>query len=261
MRKQAFQDKIAIVTGASAGIGRSTALALARQGSHLALSARRKALLDQVAAEIEALGRDTLVFPADVTDPCQVQQLVEAVIDRWGRVDILVSNAGEYIRAPLPELSVEHFQRSLNVNFYGGIYATLAVLPFMQRQHSGHIVFVTSMAGKLGIRNDAPYVAAKFALTGFSHVLRQELRGSGVRVSNVLPGRVDTVMIEHLRFHPLSAKIPAEAVARAVLTAIEKNKAEVIIPPLAGLLYYIYTLSPRLGDALARLLHLEGWET
>jgi short-subunit dehydrogenase len=91
--------------------------------------------------------------------------------------------------------------------------------------------------------------------------LRQELRGSGVRMSNVLPGRVDTVMIEHLRFHPLSAKIPAEAVARAVLTAIEKNKAEVIIPPLAGLLYYIYTLSPRLGDALARLLHLEGWET
>jgi short-subunit dehydrogenase len=157
-------------------------------------------------------------------------------------------------------LSVEHLQRSLAVNFYGGLYLTLAILPHMQRAQSGHIVFVTSMDGKLGLRNDAPYVSAKFALTGFTHVLRQELHGSGIHVSNVLPGRVDTAMIERLRFHWLSAKIPPEAVARGVIRAIEKRKAEVILPPQAVLLYYMWVLSPRLGDYLARLFHLEGWE-
>jgi NADP-dependent 3-hydroxy acid dehydrogenase YdfG len=260
MRRQAFQDKVALVTGASAGIGRATALALAQRGAHVAVCARRQELLAEVADKVRAIGREALVVPADVTDACQVHELVEAVMRRWGRVDMLVSNAGEYIRAPLPELSVEHLRRSLAVNFYAGIYAVLEVLPYMRRQGGGHIVFVTSMDGKLGIRNDAPYVAAKFALTGFAHVLRQELHGSGISVSNVLPGRVDTEMIEHLRFHWLSAKIPPEAVARGVITAIEKRKAEVILPPLAVLLYYVWVLSPRLGDYLARLLHLEGWE-
>ncbi len=260
MKRQAFLDKIAIVTGASDGIGRATALALARRGSHLALAARRKPLLDQVADEVRAMGREAMVVPTDVTDACQVQQLVDAVLDRWGRVDILVSNAGEYIRAPLPELSVEHLQRSMAVNFYGGVSLAQAVIPHMQVAKGGHIVFVTSMDGKLGLRNDAPYVSAKFALTGFAHVMRQELHGSGIHVSNVLPGRVDTVMIEHLRFHWLSAKIPPETVSRAVLTAIEKRRAEVITPPIATLLYYAFVLSPRFGDYLARLFHLEGWE-
>jgi len=260
MSTHTFQDKIAVVTGASEGIGRSTALALARQGAHVAISARREALLEQVAAEIRAFGREALVFPADVTDPCQVEQMVEAVIERWGRVDILVSNAGEYIRSPIGEGVLEPIQRSLAVNFYGGVHAILAVLPHMQRQKSGHIVVVTSMDGKIGLRNDGPYVAAKFALTGFTQVLRQELDGSGISVSNVLPGRVDTVMIQHLRFHWLSAKISPEAVARGVLMAIEKRKAEVILPPQAVLLYLINVFSPRLGDRLARLFHLEGWE-
>jgi hypothetical protein len=260
MKKQSFLDKIAVVTGASDGIGRSTALALARQGAHVAVSARRVALLEQVAGEIQALGREALVCQADVTDACQVQQMIQAVTERWGRVDILVSNAGEYIRAPIEEGVIEPIQHSLAVNFYGGVYAILAVLPHMRKQKSGHIVVVSSMDGKIGLPNDAPYVAAKFALTGFAQVLRQELAGSGVSVSNVLPGRVDTAMIEHLKVHWLSAKIPPEAVSRAVLRAIEKRKAEVIVPPQAVLLYFINVLSPRLGDWLARLLHLEGWE-
>ena len=260
MSGQNFLDKIALVTGASEGIGRSTALALARQGAHVAISARRVAHLEQVADEIRASGREALVCPADVTDACQVQEIVRGVIGRWGRVDILVSNAGEYIRAPIGEGIVEPIQRSLGVNFYGGVYAILAVLPYMREQKSGHIVVVTSMDGKIGLRNDAPYVAAKFALTGFTQVLRQELEGSGISITNVLPGRVDTVMIEHLRFHWLSAKISPEAVSRAVLRGIARRQAEVIVPPQAVLLYLINVFSPRLGDWLARQLHLEGWE-
>jgi len=260
MNAGSFQDKIALVTGASAGIGRATALALARRGAHVAIAARRGALLEQVAGEIRALGREALVFPADVSDACQVQELVQAVIERWGRVDILVANAGEYLRAPVDEAILGPLQLSLKVNFYGGVHAILAVLPHMRRQKSGHIVVVTSMDGKIGMPKDAPYVAAKFALTGFTQVLRQELEGSGISVSNVLPGRVDTAMIQHLKFHWLSAKISPQAVARGVLAAIEKRKAEVILPPQARLLYVITVFSPRLGDWLARVLHLEGWE-
>jgi NAD(P)-dependent dehydrogenase (short-subunit alcohol dehydrogenase family) len=201
-----------------------------------------------------------LVVPTDVTDKDQVKRLVEAVVERWGRIDILVSNAGEYVRAPFERLMVEHIQYSLAINFYSGVFTILAVLPYMRRRGSGHIVVVTSMDGKKGVPQDAPYVAAKFALTGFTEVLRQEVYGDGIHVSNVLPGRVDTPMIQHLRFHWISAKISPEAVARAILHAIEKRKPEVIVPPQAILLYYINVLSPRLGDYLVRFFHLEGWE-
>lgn len=260
MKSDRFLDKIAIVTGASDGIGRATALALARHGAHVAIAARRQAKLEQLAEEIGAVHREALVVPTDVTDGDQVKRLVESVIERWGQVDILVSNAGQYIRATFDRLTIQDLQCSLAVNFYGGVYAILAVLPHMKRQQSGHIVVVTSMDGKKGMPKDAPYVAAKFALTGFSEVLRQELHGTGIYVSNILPGRVDTPMIQNLRFHWLSAKISPDAVARGVLVALEKHKPEVIVPPQAILLYYINVLSPSLGDYLARFFHLEGWE-
>lgn len=256
-----FYEKIAIVTGASDGIGRATALALAKRGAHLAIAARRKDLLDSLASEIKMYDRDVLVAEVDVTDIHHVNHLVDEVINRWGQVDILISNAGEYIRAYIDTLTIQDIQRSMAVNFYGGVYAIMAVLPHMQKRKSGHIVVVTSMDGKKGLPKDAPYAAAKFALTGFVEVFRQELCcDSGIYISNVLPGRVNTKMIESLRVPWISAKISPEAVTRAILFAIEKRKPEVIIPPQAILLHYINVLSPRMGDYLARVLHLEGWE-
>lgn len=255
-----FLDKIAIVTGASDGIGRSTALALARRGAHVVLAARRTGCLEQVAGEIRNLGREALVVTTDVTDQSQANHLVDCAVERWGRVDILVSNAGEYVRAYVDALTIQHLQRSMAVNFYGGVYAILAVLPHMQNYGGGHIVVVTSMDGKIGMPKDAPYASAKFAMTGFAEVLRQELRGRGIYVSNILPGRVDTPMIQNLKVPWISAKIPPEAVARAILRAIEKRKPEVIIPPQAILLHYVHTFSPRLSDWIARLFHFEGWE-
>ena len=255
-----FLDKIAIVTGASVGIGRSTALALARRGAHIGLAARRTALLEQVAEEIRSLGREALVVTTDVSDQNQVNHMVDCVIERWRRVDILVSNAGEMVRSYFDTLTVEHIQRSMAVNFYGGVYAVLAVLPHMQKRGSGHIVVVTSMDGKIGIPKEVPYVTAKFATTGFAEVLRQEVRSKGIFVSNVLPGRVDTALISNLRVPRIQSKMPPEAVARAILYAIEKRKPEVILPPLAILYYYVHTLSPSLCDWFIKFLHLEGWE-
>jgi short-subunit dehydrogenase len=259
MSTNRFQDKVAIVTGASAGIGRATAVALAKEGACLALASRNSEALSALAEELKAAGRQVLVIPTDVTQREQVEGLVQKVIAQWGRVDILVSNAGEYIRAPIIELDPATIQHSLDVNFFGGVYCAKAVLPHMLTQKSGHIVFVTSMDGKIGLPPDAPYVSAKFALTGFCEVLRQEVRESGISVTNVLPGRVDTVMIEELKFAWISPKISPESVAAAILNGIRKRKPNVIIPPAAKLLYYINVFAPSLSDRLSKLFRLEGW--
>jgi short-subunit dehydrogenase len=260
MTTDPFLQKVAIVTGASLGIGRATALALGEHGACLALASRNVEALSTFAEELKRQDRQVIVIPTDVTQREQVEALVREVVVQWGRVDILISNAGEYIRSPIADLDPADIQRSLNVNFFGGVYGVKAVLPHMLAQKSGHIVFVTSMDGKIGLPPDAPYVSAKFALTGFCEVLRQEVRDSGISVTNVLPGRVDTPMIEDLKFSWISPKISPESVAAAILNGIRKRKPIVIVPPQAKLLYYINVFAPTLSDRLSRLFHLEGWQ-
>ncbi len=256
-----FRHAVAVVTGASSGIGKATALALAREGARVVLAARRRAPLDQVAEEVAALGGEPLVVPTDVSQREQVEHLIDHTLETWGRVDILVANAGIYVRSPIREMRIEDLERSIAVNFYGTVYAVMAVLPHMLEQKSGHIVLVTSMDAKKGIPPDAPYVAAKFAASGFGDVLRQELHGTGVHATVVFPGRVDTPLIENLTVPWISAKIPPEAVARAILKGIRKRSPEVIVPWQARLLVFANTLSPRLADWAVRYFHLEGWES
>jgi NAD(P)-dependent dehydrogenase (short-subunit alcohol dehydrogenase family) len=259
MSSISFEKKVAIVTGASLGIGRATARQLAAQGACVALASRNAEALTTLADELRRQGRQVLVVPTDVTQRGEVEALVRQVVEKWGRVDILISNAGEYIRAPIMDLDPALIQHSFDVNFFGGVYCVKAVLPHMLAQKSGHIVFVTSMDGKIGLPPDAPYVSAKFAITGFCEVLRQEVRDRGISVTNVLPGRVDTPMIENLRFSWISPKLAPEAVARAILTGIRKRQPIVILPAGAKLLYYINVFAPTLSDRLARFFHLEGW--
>lgn len=259
MKDKYFQNKTVIITGASSGIGRVTAIEMAKSGACIALAARRQHLLEEVAAEIKSLGCEPLVIPTDVTDLSQIEHLVKEVLNQWGRIDILVSNAGQYIREPIEKLTIETVHRSMQVNYYAGVNAIIAVLPYMRAQKEGHIVVVTSMDGKIGLPPDAPYVSAKFALTGFASVLRQELYGTGIYVSNILPGRVETPMIDELRVPWISAKISSESVAQAIMRAIRKRQPEVIIPFHAVLLYYIYVLSPRASDWVSRRFKLDGW--
>jgi NAD(P)-dependent dehydrogenase (short-subunit alcohol dehydrogenase family) len=257
-----LDGKIVVITGGSSGIGRATALALARNGARaLVLAARREDALNQVAAEVRALGSEALPIPTDVSRQDQVQALIERALDRFGQVDILVANAGEYIRAPVDQLNIAVIERSMAVNFYGSVYPALAVLPHMRARRSGTIVFVTSMNGKKGIPMDTPYASAKFALSGFAEVLRQELRGQGIAVITIFPGRVDTPMIANLHVPWISAKIPPDAVARAIVHAIRRRQAEVIVPWHARLLHLVNVISPSLADQATRILHLEGWES
>lgn len=253
-----LQGQVALVTGASSGIGRATALALARAGADLALVARRRPVLEAVAEAIRALGRRALVLPADVTDPQAAQDAVQQTLDRLGRLDVLVANAGVYYRTPTPQLTLEVLQASLAVNFYGSVHFVLAALPHLLARRQGHIVLVTSMDAKKGIPPDGPYVAAKYALSGLGDVMRQELRPYGIGVTVVFPGRVDTPMIGDLEVPWISAKIPPEAVARAIVRAIRRRQPEVIVPFQARLLVWLQCLSPRLADWTVRLLHLEG---
>ena len=253
-------NKVAVVTGASSGIGRATALELAREGSLVALAARTESRLEQVATVIRAMGREALVVPADVTSRDDVDRLVAETLSRWGHVDILVANAGAYVRSPVTELTVGDVERSMAVNFYGALHAVLAVQPHLLEQGDGHIVLVSSLDGKKGLPLDAPYVAAKFALAGYGDVLRQELQGRGVAVTTVFPGRVDTPLIDTLAVPEISPKIPPQAVARAIIGAIRRRKPEVIVPPRAWLLHLANVLSPRLADWAVRTLQLQGWE-
>lgn len=255
-----FQQKVVIVTGASSGIGRAIVLALAQERARLVLAARRQQALEQVAAEAEMLGSEALVVPTDVTRDAEVARLIEATIERFGRIDIVIANAGVYYRGEIATLSPEVFQESLDVNFMGAVRLILAALPYLQAQNSGHIVLMCSMDGKKGIRTDGPYVAAKYAMAGFGDVLRQELRGSGVHVSTIFPGRVDTPLIEAIRVPRISQPIPAEAVARAVLSAIRRRRAEVVIPFQSYFLLVAHFLSPRLSDWAIQFLRLEGWQ-
>lgn len=260
-----LQDKIAIVTGASRGIGRATALELAKNGVHLALIARDKAKLNEVAELVRALGSEALILVGDVSDQDQVTKMVKETLALWGKIDILVSNAGIYYHSTVADLTASLMEQSLQVNFISHVYAVLAVLPVMLEQKAGHIVLVSSMAAKRGVPTDVPYAPAKYALTGFGEVIRQELHGSGVEVSTIMPGRVESEFVEGLEFPWVTPKMPPEWVSQAIIGAIRHRKAEVLVLHFhTRILHYVNVLlkevSPRLADRIARYLRLEGWK-
>jgi short-subunit dehydrogenase len=259
MKLESRENLVALVTGASSGIGRATSLRLASRGVRVALVARREQALREVAERIASSGGAARIFPLDVTDRDRMRATVSAVRSEMGSIDILVVNAGSYVRGAAAGLERADFERSMRINFYGALDIVYEVLPYMLARRRGHVVAVTTVDAKKGLPFDAPYVAAKAALTGFMDVLRQELRGTGVDATTILPGRVDTPMIDFLSVPLISAKISPEIVAKVLLRAIERRKSEVVVPwagPKA--LIVAAALSSALGDLIVRTLGLEG---
>ncbi len=255
-----FYDKVCVISGASSGIGKALALHLAQKGAIVVLAARNKPALQELAEQIRQSGGNALPIPTDVTQPEAVENLILTTLNSYHNIDYLFSNAGQYTRSRIVDMKTELLKQSFEINFYSHVYFTQAVLPHMLKKRQGHIIFISSMDAKKGLPLDAPYVSAKYALAGFGDVLRQELNGSGVNVTIVFPGRVDTPLIGHLKVHWISAKISAERCAKGILHGVQKNKAEIILPPQTYLLYYLQVFSPRLADFAVRVFKLEGSE-
>lgn len=256
---KSFRGRTVLVTGASSGIGRETALAFAAAGANLVLVARRAAVLARVAAEARKFGAATLVAATDVTQPQSVATCFRKAVKRFGTVDVVVNNAGVLIPAPVAELRTADLQRMLDVNLIGALHVMQQAVAVMRRQGSGHIVNVGSLAGRRGFSPLGGYCATKFALVGLTEALRTELVGERIHVSLVLPGVVDTPMAAAAQHDPASADawpaglaMPASWVVWSIFLAIRFRLAEIAVPPGTALLEKLAALAPGTTDALLR---------
>jgi NADP-dependent 3-hydroxy acid dehydrogenase YdfG len=239
-------DKVVVITGASSGIGESTAKLLARHGAKVVLGARRMDRIDAAVKEISAAGGKAIGFAVDVTKRADVEALIQGAVDSFGRVDVIVNNAGIMPIAPVASLKVEEWDWMIDVNIKGLLYGVAAVLPIMQKQKQGHII---NMASVFGIKVFAPgatvYCATKSAVRALTEGLRIELHSQNIRCTMVSPGAVATELPEssseeatrkNLReFYKMA--IPADSIARAIAYAIEQPAEveidEVVIRPTA----------------------------
>ena len=175
------------ITGASAGIGRATALRMARDGAALVICARRADRLDAVAVEITAAGGQALAVVADVTREDDMHALVVKAVERFGRLDVMLCNAGFGIAGAIDDITPDQMRKLMDVNYTGTYLATRAALPVFRRQGSGHVIIVSSIVGKRGVPYMGAYAATKFAQVGLAECLRSEVHGSGISVSVVFP--------------------------------------------------------------------------
>ncbi|MBD3308830.1 SDR family NAD(P)-dependent oxidoreductase [candidate division KSB3 bacterium] len=199
MERYALKDKVALVTGASRGIGKAIALALAAEGTHVVVTARSQGKLEQVQQEIEAAGGTAHPVVADLSLPYSPQHIVEQTITTCGRLDILVNNAGFGVEGPLLETSLEDWERVMAVNARAPFLLCKEAVPHIKAAGGGTIIQIVSVIGVKGYVNQGAYTASKHALMGMSKVLAQEVQADDIRVHTILPGGVATEMISELR--------------------------------------------------------------
>ncbi len=186
------EERVSLVTGASSGIGRAIALRFGAKRMRVGLVARRKDRLAQVAAAIEKKGGEALVLPGDVRESKTADASVASVLDAWGRLDVLVNNAGIGAYAPLEQLTDETMRQQFEVNVFGPFYLARAAVPVMKKQKSGQIVNIGSVVGLVGTPRGTAYVGTKWALRGMNECWREELYPHGIKVAYVAPGYVIT---------------------------------------------------------------------
>ena len=238
--------KVAIVTGASSGLGESTALHLAARGAKVVLAARRIDRLQKLVEGIRAAGGEALAVATDVAKRDDMERLAAAAVEAFGRIDVLVNNAGVMPLSPLAKLKVDEWDRTIDVNIKGVLYGIAAVLPRMQAQGSGHIVNIASIAGiKVFTPIGTVYSATKHAVRAISEGLRVE-SGRSIRVTTVSPGAVESELKFNTTDPDAAAgvkafyeanQIPADAVARAVVYAVEQpadvDVNEIVVRPVS----------------------------
>jgi hypothetical protein len=244
-----FRDRVAVVTGASSGIGAQLARDLAARGTHTALLARRMDRLEALADEIGRGGATSVPIVCDVGDFASVDAAMASVIERFGHVDLLVNNAGYGTHVLFKDHATADIERMVRTNVLGTIYTIKAVLPSMRARKRGWIVNLSSVAGKLGQPDEAVYSATKFAVTGLSEGLSYELEPLGIHVMTVYPALVRTEMFTDavLARMPERAKrtfMDAPDFTRQVLRALERGQYEVTVPRYVNIAYVLRALLP-----------------
>lgn len=253
-----LRGRAAAITGASAGIGAACASALAARGMAVALGARRSDRLEATADRIRDGGGRAATLAGDVTHPAHLEALVALTLDTFGRLDVIICNAGIGFHGSVEDTSRETMARLMDVNFMGTFHAVKAAMPHFRRQGAGHIVIVSSIVGQRGIGFTSAYSATKAAQIGFAEGLRAELHGTGIQVSVVCPVSTVTEFHDAMRRdfgHAVSGVGPkqtADEVARAVARCVERPRAEVYPHAKSRALVILNALAPGLTDRLVQ---------
>jgi len=245
-----FKNQVVLITGASSGIGRQLSIDLAARGAIVVGCARSSERWKNSLVEIQRTSPSSSMVACDIGDPEQVRAMVSKVLADFGKIDVLVNNAGVGMRRPFIETSLEIIEGMIRTNYLGAVYCTKEVLPSMVKRGSGHIVNISSGAGKIGTLSMAGYCASKFAMNGLSESLYHELKPLGIHVTVICPGPVRT------NFNRSFADIPPKSpsylvvstgsVSQAVIKAIERKKFEVVIPSWLALVCLIKRIMPNL---------------
>jgi NAD(P)-dependent dehydrogenase (short-subunit alcohol dehydrogenase family) len=265
-----LDGKTVLITGGSRGLGLVMAREFAREGARVAICARDAEELDRARMDLVRRGARVIAVPCDITDREQVDEMVRAVSERFGRIDVLVNNAGVIEVGPMEVMTLEDYEQAMKTHFWGPLYTTLAVLPEMRERASGRIVNITSIGGKISVPHLLPYSASKFALVGFSEGLRSELKKDGVVVTTVCPGLMRTGSPRNATFKgqhraeyawfSISDSLPvssmsASRAARQIVEACKRGDAEVVLSIQAKMAVRFHGLFPGLTADLLGLVN------
>ncbi len=253
--------RVILITGASSGIGRATAQAFAQEGEHVAALARRTDRLEALAASCAGLPGEVLPLTADVTRPADLEHAVAAAVARWGRLDVLVANAGLGHRGALVEADWGDLETLLKVNIEGVLHSIRAAVPAMrQGGHGGHVILISSISGVAPAPYAALYGASKSFVNGLARALRYELDGDGIRVTTFIVGQTHSEFAQNRLGRPgrVAGKLPtmrAEQVARRIVWASARRRRAVIMRPLDALFVLGATVAPGLLDRLQQAVY------
>ncbi len=258
-----LKDKVVLITGGASGIGRATAVEFAKLGAKLVLADINEKGMKETANETAIYGSEVLLVKTDISKQKDVENLVKKTLDRFGRVDVLVNNAGVGMSAEIRDMTIPEWEWILGINLWGTIYTLHYLLPHMVEQGSGHIVNVSSAVGLVNFVPMQPaYTTIKFALVGLSEVLRTETERFGIGVTAICPGSVDTNFFKTTKYKgfkraviddlPKSMFLSPEKIAKKIVSAVRKNKAQVVISVIAKVAYFMNRISPAFGRQLAK---------
>lgn len=270
MARQFYRNKVALITGGSRGLGLQIARELCAHGGKVVLLARDENELAQAKSELDRSGTEVLTISCDLSDTAQMQSAVQQALQRFGRIDILINNAGIIEVGPLAHMQFKDFDRAMRLHFWAPYIMQFLIVPQMRAKGGGRIVNISSIGGRVAVPHMAPYSASKFALTGFSDAIRPELARDKIYVTTVTPGMMRTGSDVHAKFkgdHAAEfrwfklanrlpfASISVERAARKILNACRRGKPTLVMPVTAHFIIAANAMFPNLMGRVMQMVN------